>query len=110
MRGVARKVGVKVCANPDCGAPFAASHGAQRFCDPECREACRGRKDHTATRPTSDQVKERPCLWCGKPFESSWAGERCCPACRRDHKYRHELVEWPGAVATIEGRIAGVLG
>ena len=38
------------------------------------------------TRPV--KIKTRPCLKCGKAFESGWAGERVCTSCKTSAVWR----------------------
>ena len=59
----------------------------------------------------TDHVRKlRRCLRCDRMFDSSWAGERICPACRCTNHTRcdgagHES----GEVARYDQRIEGAL-
>jgi endogenous inhibitor of DNA gyrase (YacG/DUF329 family) len=44
---------------------------------------------HKTDIATNIETKRRPCLKCGKAFESAWRGERVCPRCKSTSAWRN---------------------
>ena len=42
---------------------------------------------------TPQMIKTRPCLKCGKTFESGWSGERVCVSCKTSAAWRQAAAQ-----------------